>query len=196
MLSTARSTCPPHFFDNSTSLYSCAWTLCRYARTTRVSIHKFLRFPNLAVNFCYFSPFYSFIPIIPMSTPRDERYYNSLGKSRRGTPVAESQGSLFFQGQGGRTVLPPISSAFPNSLFPGLFFFQYSSLPSAQFVCTVPVSYSNQYTQPRSSPRYDYPAVYNQWPSNHPSEFHVPFIFNTHIPVISVFLTAIVLHIL
>ncbi|KAJ7581299.1 hypothetical protein C8J56DRAFT_959672 [Mycena floridula] len=48
--------------------------------------------------------------------------------------------------QGGRTVLPPIS-ALPNTHFP------------------VPSSYSNHYTQPRSSPRYDYTgAVYNQWP--------------------------------
>jgi homeobox protein YOX1/YHP1 len=44
----------------------------------------------------------------------------SSAKSRRSSP-GESQGALFQTGQGGRTVLPPISSAFPTSRFPGLF---------------------------------------------------------------------------
>ncbi|KAJ7594008.1 hypothetical protein C8J56DRAFT_925757 [Mycena floridula] len=98
-----------------------------------------------------------------MSIQRDDRlYYGTVSKSRRGTPVAEPGGSFFLQeSQGGRTVLPPIS-ALPNSHFP------------------VPSSYSNQHTQPRSSPRYDYTgAVYNQWPvGTNPGlsfSFQIPF---------------------
>ncbi|ESK96630.1 hypothetical protein Moror_6850 [Moniliophthora roreri MCA 2997] len=90
-----------------------------------------------------------------MSNPRDDHYYHAaVSKSNKTPPLGDSQSSGFFQtGQGGRTVLPPLSSAFPTSLFPG------------------PVSsYSNHqsYTQPRSSPsRCDYnPAVYNQWVSS------------------------------
>jgi len=57
-----------------------------------------------------------------MSSAGHDRYYASLSKSRRSSP-GESQGSVFFQtGQGGRTVLPPLSSAFPTSRFPGLLF--------------------------------------------------------------------------
>nr|GAT45448.1 predicted protein [Mycena chlorophos] len=73
---------------------------------------------------------------------RDDRYYPT---TRARTPGAEQQNnSLFFQGQGGRTLLPPIDSAFPISQFP------------------VPVP--NQYSQQR---RYDYNQPYNnnQWPS-------------------------------
>jgi homeobox protein YOX1/YHP1 len=60
-----------------------------------------------------------------MSSSRDDRYYASSGKSRR-TPPGDSEGVGFFQnfqGQGGRTVLPPISRAFPGLHFPGLFFY-------------------------------------------------------------------------
>lgn len=57
-----------------------------------------------------------------MSSSSKEQYYStgSVGKSRRGSPGETN--SVFFQGQGGRTVLPPISSAFPTSRFPGLLF--------------------------------------------------------------------------
>ncbi|KAK0455021.1 hypothetical protein EV421DRAFT_1896910 [Armillaria borealis] len=83
-----------------------------------------------------------------MSNPKEDRYY---GRSRS-PPVGDSQGGGFFQtGQGGRTVLPPLSSAFPTSRFP------------------VPVAYSNQYPQQRSSPgRYDYTSQYSssQWQPN------------------------------
>ncbi|KAF9263381.1 homeobox-domain-containing protein [Marasmius fiardii PR-910] len=85
-----------------------------------------------------------------MSHSRDDHYFNTatVAKSNKTPPIGESQSSsAFFQtGQGGRTVLPPLSSAFPTSLFPA------------------PVS-SYPYTQPRSSPnRCEYPAVYNnQW---------------------------------
>ncbi|KAF9070115.1 hypothetical protein BDP27DRAFT_1264067 [Rhodocollybia butyracea] len=82
-----------------------------------------------------------------MSNSRDDRYYAKAGKS----PSHGDQAPGFFQtGQGGRTVLPPIYSAFPISHFP-------ASGP-----------YPNQYTQPRSIPtRYDYSnhALYNQWPN-------------------------------
>ncbi|TFK44420.1 hypothetical protein BDQ12DRAFT_16188 [Crucibulum laeve] len=87
-----------------------------------------------------------------MSSSNKDRYYpSSVGKSRRSSP-GDTQSSVFFQtGQGGRTVLPPLSSAFPTSRFP------------------VPATYSNQFTQPRSSPgRYELnpQALYNQWPQN------------------------------
>ncbi|KAF9454002.1 homeobox-domain-containing protein [Macrolepiota fuliginosa MF-IS2] len=83
-----------------------------------------------------------------MSSSSKEQYYTtgSVGKSRRGSPGETN--SVFFQGQGGRTVLPPISSAFPTSRFP------------------VPSTYTTQYTQPRSSPSrfmLNQSAFYGQW---------------------------------
>ncbi|KAF5370863.1 hypothetical protein D9758_001886 [Tetrapyrgos nigripes] len=88
-----------------------------------------------------------------MSSQRDDHYHYTPPASRPGksSPLGDPQCSGFFQtGQGGRTVLPPLSSAFPTSCFPG------------------PVSYSNQYTQPRatSQARFDAqfnPSVFNQW---------------------------------
>ncbi|KAJ6587160.1 hypothetical protein DFH09DRAFT_910150 [Mycena vulgaris] len=81
---------------------------------------------------------------------RDDRYYNT---HRARSPAADQSGGFFQTGQGGRTLLPPISSAFPISHFP------------------VP-PHSNQYTQPRASPgRFDYNQSYNnnQWqPNNTP----------------------------
>jgi homeobox protein YOX1/YHP1 len=64
------------------------------------------------------------------SHSRDDHYYASVAKSRRSSP-GDAQGGMYFQtghsvfqtGQGGRTVLPPLSSAFPTSRFPGLFFY-------------------------------------------------------------------------
>ncbi|KAJ7497546.1 hypothetical protein FB451DRAFT_236477 [Mycena latifolia] len=77
---------------------------------------------------------------------RDDRYYNT---HRARSPTADQSGGFFQTGQGGRTLLPPISSAFPISHFP------------------VP-AHSNQYTQPRASPgRFDYNQSYNnQWQTN------------------------------
>ncbi|KAK7005675.1 homeobox domain-containing protein [Favolaschia claudopus] len=78
---------------------------------------------------------------------RDDRYYNT---HRARTPAPDQSGVFFQTGQGGRTLLPPISSAFPISHFPG---------PPPH------------YSQPRSSPnRYDYNQSYNnQWqPNNAP----------------------------
>ncbi|KIL62522.1 hypothetical protein M378DRAFT_12738 [Amanita muscaria Koide BX008] len=83
-----------------------------------------------------------------MSTSsRDNRVIASITKPRR-SPPGDVQNSLFFQGQGGRTVLPPISSAFPTSRFP------------------VPNTYTTPYTQPRSSPgRYEInPQAFNCGP--------------------------------
>src|SRR5271170_6334772 len=60
--------------------------------------------------------------------------YHSVGKSRRSSPESQSgvyypTGHSSFQtGQGGRTVLPPLSSAFPTSRFPGLSFFPYKTI--------------------------------------------------------------------
>ncbi|PFH53785.1 hypothetical protein AMATHDRAFT_73208 [Amanita thiersii Skay4041] len=90
-----------------------------------------------------------------MSTSsRDNRMFAaSIGKTRR-SPPGDAQGSVFFTGQGGRTVLPPLSSAFPTSRFP------------------VPNTYATPYTQPRSSPgRYDLNphVLYGQWPPNNTS---------------------------
>lgn len=68
-----------------------------------------------------------------MTSPRDDRMYGPVAKTRRSPPGGDSQSSGFFQtGQGGRTVLPPLSSAFPTSRSPGLFFYivfiQYAQL--------------------------------------------------------------------
>ncbi|GLB37642.1 putative homeodomain containing protein [Lyophyllum shimeji] len=69
-----------------------------------------------------------------MSSSND-RYFPTYSKSRRSSPD-HSQGGFFQTGQGGRTVLPPLSSAFPTSRFPG-------------------PAYPSQFT-PRSSPaRYE-----------------------------------------
>lgn len=71
-------------------------------------------------------------------------------KTRRSPPGGVSQSSGFFQqGQGGRTVLPPLSSAFPTS----------SRSP-------VPGHYPNPYSQTRPSPaKAEHSAsAYHQWP--------------------------------
>jgi homeobox protein YOX1/YHP1 len=58
-----------------------------------------------------------------MSNSRDDRFHNSYGKARRSPPGADFQSNDLFQTrQGGRPVLPPISSAFPISHSPGLLF--------------------------------------------------------------------------
>ncbi|KAJ7647016.1 hypothetical protein FB45DRAFT_734408 [Roridomyces roridus] len=83
---------------------------------------------------------------------RDDRYYTT---HRARTPAAD-QSTVFFQGQGGRTLLPPISSAFPTSSSP------------------VP-SHSNPYSQPRSSPNrfeYNQASYNNQWQPNTPMAPH------------------------
>jgi len=49
--------------------------------------------------------------------------FNIAKHGQNRNPARDTQGVGFFQmGQGGRTVLPPLSSAFPTSRFPGLFF--------------------------------------------------------------------------
>ncbi|KIK99054.1 hypothetical protein PAXRUDRAFT_823153 [Paxillus rubicundulus Ve08.2h10] len=89
-----------------------------------------------------------------MTSQRDDRMYGNVGKTRRSPPGGDSQSSGFFQtGQGGRTVLPPLSSAFPTS----------SRSPG-------PANYSNTFSQSRSSPaktEHSVPA-YNQWPASAP----------------------------
>ncbi|KAJ6581589.1 hypothetical protein B0H19DRAFT_513653 [Mycena capillaripes] len=81
-----------------------------------------------------------------MSSHRDDRYYNT---HRARSPAADQNGGFFQTGQGGRTLLPLIASAFPISHFPA-------------------PPHSSQYSQPRASPgRFDYPQSYNnQWQPN------------------------------
>ncbi|KAJ4483192.1 hypothetical protein J3R30DRAFT_3668554 [Lentinula aciculospora] len=95
-----------------------------------------------------------------MSNSREDRYYASIGKAGKSPSLGDQAPGFFQTGQGGRTVLPPISSAFP------------SSHPPAS-------SYPNQYTQPRSMPtRYDYNhALYNQWPSNNQSSTQMNYAY-------------------
>jgi hypothetical protein len=58
-----------------------------------------------------------------MSSSGHDRYYGNLSKSRRSSPGEhQHHSSVFSTGQGGRTVLPPLLSAFPTSRFPGLLF--------------------------------------------------------------------------
>ncbi|EGN99829.1 hypothetical protein SERLA73DRAFT_72615 [Serpula lacrymans var. lacrymans S7.3] len=92
-----------------------------------------------------------------MTNPRDDRFYGSLGKSRKSPPGGDVQSSV-FQGQGGRYVLPPLDSAFPTSRSPA------------------PSNYSNQYLQPRSSQvRSDHNAsLYGQWSNTAPAQQHSP----------------------
>lgn len=84
-----------------------------------------------------------------MSNPRDDRFYG-YGKPHRTPPGVDSQSGGLFTGQGGRPVLPPISSAFPISRSPA---------PSR-----------------RSSPiRNDVGLYGHQWPINAPSQQHPSF---------------------
>ncbi|KAF8650418.1 hypothetical protein AX16_005224 [Volvariella volvacea WC 439] len=95
-----------------------------------------------------------------MSNSREDRFHAAaVGKSRRTTPTGDSQGSIFFQGQGLFSNVVDISQ-------------------NTQCANIVPSSYSNQYTQPRSSPgRYDInpQALYNQWPSPSPTPASTSF---------------------
>ncbi|KAJ3896731.1 hypothetical protein GG344DRAFT_71693 [Lentinula edodes] len=95
-----------------------------------------------------------------MSNSREDRYYASLGKTGKSPPLGDQAQGFFQTGQGGRTVLPPLSSAFPSSHLPA-------------------PTYPNQYTQPRSMPtRYDYNhALYNQWPGNNQSSAHMNYAY-------------------
>ncbi|KAF9244945.1 hypothetical protein BU15DRAFT_41653 [Melanogaster broomeanus] len=86
-----------------------------------------------------------------MTSQRDDRVYGAAGKPHRSPPGGDSQSSGFFQtGQGGRTVLPPLSSAFPTP----------SRSPGTQ-------NYPNAHSQSRSSPPKAEHGVptYNQWPA-------------------------------
>jgi homeobox protein YOX1/YHP1 len=113
-------------------------------------------YPVNFIQLCNFlSLYFSFAPhfhLLNMSNSRDDHYYASqasLGKAGKSSSLGDPASALFQTGQGGRTVLPPISSAFPTSHFP-------ASGPYNQFT-------------PRSMQRYEYnnnPALYNQWPGN------------------------------
>ncbi|KAF4620428.1 hypothetical protein D9613_000391 [Agrocybe pediades] len=95
-----------------------------------------------------------------------DRYYSTVGnKSRRASPADAQNNHGFFQtGQGGRTVLPPITDSFPTSRF------------------SVPVNYPNSYTQPRSAQNMTAQTMYNpyqtagaspQFPTSYPNyEMH------------------------
>ncbi|KAI6121463.1 hypothetical protein F5141DRAFT_998507 [Pisolithus sp. B1] len=91
-----------------------------------------------------------------MTTPRNDRMYESAGKTRRSPPGGDSQSSGFFQaGQGGRTVLPPLSSAFPTS----------SRSPG-------PSHYSNPYLR-SSHAKAEHPvSTYSQWPASTTPQQH------------------------
>jgi len=105
-----------------------------------------------------------------MSSSNKERYHSAVGKSR----TADSHpGHAFFPTGQGRPVLPPISDSFPTSHFPGLSF-QYDAVdPPSQpvpLMNTVPSTYSNSYTQPRSAPNklnydLDAQALYGAYPT-------------------------------
>jgi hypothetical protein len=58
------------------------------------------------------------------SNPKDinDLHYDTPLKSRGGLPAGDTQGiGLFQMGQGGPTVLPPLSLSVPTSCFPGPF---------------------------------------------------------------------------
>ncbi|KAF5351799.1 hypothetical protein D9756_007532 [Leucocoprinus leucothites] len=151
-----QNSAPPAPFHNNPYLHSTASTLPRallnrltQAFQTNVVLNTYIEVLSNFVPLIIFLPSllshtYSYSFTI-MSGSSKEQYYTtgSVGKSRRGSPGEPN--SVFFQGQGGRTVLPPISSAFPTSRFP------------------VPTTY---YTAPRSSPSrlmLNQSAFYGQW---------------------------------
>jgi homeobox protein YOX1/YHP1 len=109
-----------------------------------------------------------------MTSSNKERYYSTVGKSRRSSPGDPHSGHGFFSGQGGRLVLPPLSDCFPTSRFSGLFSqctVVDQPAQSHSFEPTVPVSYSNVYTQPRSAPNklsydLDPQALYGAYPNS------------------------------
>jgi hypothetical protein len=129
--STSRPTCrlckSIFFFDFCIATYCCGAAIPTHTYIQSPRVHTYINPsvnpPSSFLSFISTSHYsISTIPItLPMSSSRDDRYYNP-GKSRRGTPAPDSQSSLFFQGQGGRTVLPPLSSAISNSHSSGLFF--------------------------------------------------------------------------
>ncbi|OJA13077.1 hypothetical protein AZE42_01890 [Rhizopogon vesiculosus] len=85
-----------------------------------------------------------------MTNPREDRLFSSLSKHHKSPPGGDSQNSAFFPtGQGGRTVLPPLSSAFPTS-------------PSSVSVPNYPSSYSQQRPSPGKSDHG--PSSFGQWP--------------------------------
>lgn len=109
--------------------------------------------------------------------------YGSSGKSPRSSPTGDSGGSLFQTGQGGRTVLPPLSDAFPTSQFPGRFSNALTSQCRSDMFCyPAPGSYAGQYHPPRSpSGRHDYSTTGtypNQWSQGHGSQYSTAFPLN------------------
>ena len=111
-----------------------------------------------------------------MTSSNKERYssYSAVGKSRRSSPGDSHSAHAYFPtGQGGRTVLPPLSDSFPTSRFPGLCS-QYNVVdPRSQpvpLMNTVPHTYSTPYTQPRSAPNklnydLDTQSLYGAYPT-------------------------------
>ena len=59
---------------------------------------------------------------IAMTSSNKDRFYPTVGKSRRSSPgdSQNNHGVFFRTGQGGRTVLPLLSDFFPTSRSPGL----------------------------------------------------------------------------
>ena len=98
-------------------------------------------------------------------------FYPTVGKSRRSSPGdSHTNHGVFFQtGQGGRTVLPPLSDSFPT---PDLCFPRsviYPSTQNAVLLNAVP-AYSDPHTQPRSFPNklgyeLDPQALYGAYPA-------------------------------
>ncbi|KAF7321743.1 Homeobox domain-containing protein [Mycena kentingensis (nom. inval.)] len=77
-----------------------------------------------------------------MST-REDRYYTIRAR----TPGAEQNGAFFQTGQGGRTLLPPIDSAFPISHFPVPAPNQYSQQQQRRYDYNQPYSNHQQWQQ-------------------------------------------------
>jgi len=112
--------CPPAVPDNNSSpasplsqLSACRSPKSYISYRSCLSPTNFFSFP--------FSSLYTLFYI--MASQRDERYYTAAtSRPSKSSPPGDPQCSGFFQtGQGGRTVLPPLSSAFPTSCFPGRF---------------------------------------------------------------------------
>lgn len=113
-----------------------------------------------------------------MTSSSKDRYYSTVGKSRRTSQGDSQPGGFFSTGQGGRTILPPLSDSFPTSRFPGRssqFYVVDHVAQTDPSLHTVPSSYSNPYTQPRSAPNklgYDLDAqLYGGYQASNASQY-------------------------
>ena len=101
-----------------------------------------------------------------MSTPRDNTYYYpNSGRLQSKSPTrGDTQSGSSVPEQGRRTILPPLTLAFPTSHSPGLFSYVNSMYINSDLKSTdvAPSTYASHYTQQRHPQPYD--AGYASYP--------------------------------